>query len=63
MATEIQFYVAKDGYYLDSTATPVTTGKTGAIYFNTEAAAVEFINASGSVGEYTLHSFVEVTEE
>lgn len=63
MTTELKFYVAKDGYYLDSNATPVAIGKIGATHFNSEASAVEFLNASGSVGEYTLHSYVEITEE
>jgi hypothetical protein len=62
MATETQYYVTKDGYYLDSSANPVTNGKIGATYFSTVTLANEFIEASGSLGEYAVHLYLEKTE-
>lgn len=62
MATETKYFVTKDGYYLDSSANPVTTGKIGATYFNTVELANEFIEASGSVGEYAVYCYLEKTE-
>lgn len=59
MATTVKYYITKDGYYLDSQAEPVTTGKKGAAHFPTDTSVSEFIEASGSAGEYTIHIFAE----
>lgn len=63
MATENRYYVTKEGYYLDSSANPVTNGKEGAVYFSTTTLVNEFIQASGSLGEYAVHLYLEKTED
>ena len=63
MATESRYYVTKEGYYLDSSANPVTNGKEGAVHFSTATLVNEFIQASGSLGEYAVHLYLEKTED
>lgn len=62
MATELKYYITKEGYFLDSESNQLSDGRTNAIHFTSAESASLFVEANSTDGEYIVHCIIDKIE-